>query len=313
MKFTFGCLLLLLMALPALAVDLSLRASAQVADNQVLLRDLLSPADADRLEQLAGPIRLFRAPEPGKTRKVGRETLARLVRRQVKPDQLRLTGASSVTITRKGIWIEPEEMESVLSDYLAAVVRELPGVTLSFEKLYLPARFMVAAGKIEHQVIPSTRQVIGSRRLTLITRVNGKLVANKSIRVAINASAQVVVLTSDLRRGETLTASNLELREQDISGLEEPFFVFEPLLGKQLKQSVRLGQALQRRQVEFPPLIKRGDRVTIQAQNPGIRLNAMGEARQNGELGEMIRVRNSSSQREILCKVQASGLVSVEF
>lgn len=313
MKLTYGCLLLLFMALPALAVDLPLQSSAQVEDNQVLLRDLLSPADADSLDQMAGPIRLFRAPGPGKTRKIGRKTLARLVSRQIKPDQLRLTGAETVTITRKGIWIEPEEMEAVLRDYLATVVRELPGVTLSFETLYLPSRFMVAAGRIEHQVIPSTRQVIGSRRLTLITRVNGEVVANQSIRVSIKASAQVVVITSDLRRGETLAASNLALREQDISGLKEPFFVFEPLLGKQLKQSVRLGQPLQRRQVEFPPLIKRGDRVTIQAQNPGIRLNAMGEARQNGELGETIRVRNNSSQREILCQVQAAGLVSVEF
>jgi flagella basal body P-ring formation protein FlgA len=313
MKFTFGCLLILLTALPALAVDLSLQSSVQVADNQVLLSDLLSSQDAARLEKLSGPISLFRAPEPGKTRKVSRETLARLVSRQIKPDQLRLTGAASVTISRKGIWIEPEEMEAALSDFLASAARELPGVTLEFEKLYLPSRFMVAAGVIEHQVIPADRRVIGSRRMTLITRVNSQVVANQSIRVAIKASAQVVVLTSSLGRGDSLTAGDLALSELDISGLDEPFFAFEPLLGKQLKRVVRPGQPLLRNQVAFPPLIKRGDRVTIQARNPEILLNAMGEARQNGELGEMIRVRNNSSQREIICQVQASGLVSVEF
>jgi flagella basal body P-ring formation protein FlgA len=313
MKFSFGCLLLLLTALPVLAVELPLRASAMVADNQVLLRDLLAPADAARLARLAGPIRLFRAPEPGKTRKVSRETLARLVGRQIKADQLRLSGARSVTISRKGVWIEPAEMEVALEDYLASALGEQPEVTLSFEKLYLPSRFMVAAGKIEHQVIPSNRQVVGSRRMTLITRVNGQVVANQSIRVELKASARVVVITSDSKRGETLSSSDLELREQDITGLDEPFFAFEPLLGKQLKQSVRLGQPLQRRQVEFPPLIRRGERVTIQARNPGLLLSAMGEARQNGELGEMIRVRNNSSQREILCQVKAAGLVGVEF
>jgi len=313
MKFTYGCLLLLITALPALAVDLPLQTSVQVVGNQVLLRDLVSPADGLRLDKLAGPISLFRAPEPGKTRKVSRETLDRLVARQVKSDQLRLTGASSVTISRKGVWIEPAEMEAVLLDYLASVASSLPGVSLKLEKLYLPARFMVAAGKIEHQVIPSTQQVIGSRRMTLITRVDGQAVANQSIRVELKASAKVVLITSDLKRGETLSASALELRELDISGLEEPFFAFEPVLGKQLKRSVRLGQPLLRRQVDFPPLIKRGDRVTIQARNSSLRINALGEARQNGELGESIRVRNNSSQREIICQVQAAGLVSVEF
>ncbi len=301
------------MALPALAVDLPLQSSAQVSDDQVYLRDLFSATDAERLDRLAGSIRLFRAPQPGKTRKVSRETLARLLGRQVQPEQLRLSGAGSVTITRKGVWIEPEEVETVLGDYLSAAASELPGVTLNFEKLHLPARFMVVAGKIEHQVMPSTPKVIGSHRMTLITRVNGKVVANQSIRVELKARARIVLTSADLKRGAVLSAADLVLQESDISGLEEPFYSFEPLLGKRMKQRVRLGRPLERRQVEFPPLIRRGERVTIQARNPGFLLNALGEARQDGELGETIRVRNNNSQREILCQVQAAGLVSVEF
>ncbi len=312
MKITCFGLLFLFWALPALAIELPLLASAQVTDDQVMLHDLFSPEDALQLDSLIGTVKLFGAPQPGKTRKVSRETLARLIGRQVKTDQLRLSGASSVTISRKGIWIEPVEIESVLIDYLKSV-RTDSGVRLSYEKLHLPARFMVPTGKIEHQIIPSSTKVIGSRRVTLITRVNGQVVANQSLRVSIKASARVVVMASDLKRGEILTAALLKVHEQDITNLEEPFFSISPLLGKQLKQSLRFGTPVQKRQVEFPPLIKRGERVTIQARNSGLLLSAVGEARQNGELGETIRVRNKSSQREILCQVLASGLVSVEF
>jgi flagella basal body P-ring formation protein FlgA len=172
---------------------------------------------------------------------------------------------------------------------------------------------MVPTGKIAYQVIPAQPQVVGSRRLTLITRVDGQLIANQSIRVELKAQAQVVVTTTDLKRGETLTAPDLQLQQMDISDLNEPFLAVDELIGKQLKQTVRQGQALQRNQVEFPPMIKRGERVTIQASNPGLMLKASGEARQNGELGDMIRVRNIGSQREVVCRVLAAGLVSVEF
>jgi len=313
MRIIAPFLLILLLALPAHAVDLPLLESAEVAGTQVMLRDLLSPADGHRLDPLVGSILLFRAPEPGMKRKVSRETLARLVERQLNKDQLRLVGASNVTVSRKGVWIEPVEVETVLSDYLAAAESQLNGVHLSFEKIYLPPHFMVPSGKLEHQIIPSEPQVIGSQRMTLITRVDGQVVSNRSIRVLIKAMAQVVVASADLRRGEEVAPASLLLQEQDISKLEEPFFALDELVGKQVKQAVRAGQPLQRRQIDFPPLIKRGEKVVIQAHSRNMSLKASGEALQNGEQGETIRVRNTQSQREILCSVLASGLVSVEF
>lgn len=313
MKFICTCLLLLISVLPSFAVDLVLKEKTGVGSNQVYLRDLLTAADADRLETFSGPIRLFRAPEPGLTRKVSRETLARLVGRQVPSDQIHLIGAEIVTISRQGIWIEPEEMEAVLSEFLQSAGKKLPGVELSFKKINLPAHFLVASGTVQHQVIPSDPKIIGSRHLTLITRVDGRVVSNQSIRVEINARAQVVVVTSERRRGDPLRATDLVMQSQEISRLDEPFFSVESLIGKKLKQSVRLGAPLERRQVEFPPVIKRGERVTIRANNRGLLLTASGEARQDGELGDSIRVRNESSQREVLCRVLSPGLVSVEF
>ena len=60
-------------------------------------------------------------------------------------------------------------------------------------------------------------------------------------------------------------------------------------------------------------MIQRGDRVEILARRGSLVLTAVGEARQDGQGGETIRVMNSDSRREILCQVQAPGQVSVEF
>ncbi|MEE4254021.1 MAG: flagellar basal body P-ring formation chaperone FlgA [Desulfuromusa sp.] len=209
--------------------------------------------------------------------------------------------------------IDRQEMEQVFNDYLAEQSNLLPHIELRFKKIALPEAYQIPQGRVEHQVIPAKVGVIGSRRLTLLTRVDGQTVSNQSVRVELEALAEIQIATSSMRRGEILNAQDTELRYQDISKIREPIFDQTDVIGKRLKRSVRLGQPLQTNQIEFPPVIKRGDRVIIQARNEGLMLTAAGEAKQDGRTGEAIRVMNSNSRNEVLCQVVASGVVKVEF
>ena len=209
--------------------------------------------------------------------------------------------------------ISQQEMTELLNEFLADESERLPGVELRFTSLSLPEPFAVPAGHLEFQVIPAKPGVIGSRRVTLLTRVDGQIAANQSIRVELEALAEILVAAENLRRGEVLSEDKVSYQQQDISKLKQPLFNGDEVFGKRLKRTVRLGQPLLLQQIEFPPLIKRGDRVVIQAQRGGLMLTAAGEARENGLLDETIRVMNSNSHKEVLCRVTASGQVTVEF
>ena len=222
-------------------------------------------------------------------------------------------GASSTAVAKSGQLIDQQEMEQILGDYLDEQSALLPHVDLHYKSMTLPKSYQVPAGRISHQVIPAKPGVVGSRRMTLMTRVDGQIVSNQSVRIELEALAEVAVITETLRRGTVLSPADVELRYQDISRIKAPIFSLEDVIGKRLKRSVRLGEPLQRKQVEFPPVIKRGELVIIQAQRQGIKLTAAGEAKQDGRTGEAIRVMNSNSHKEILCRVIAPGLVKVEF
>lgn len=209
--------------------------------------------------------------------------------------------------------IDREEMRQVLDDYLTASSERLPHVELRLKSVALPDPFEVPRGRLDFQVIPAKPGVIGSRRLTLLTRVDGQTVANQSIRVELEALAEIAVTTATLRRGTILGEADIELRYQDISRVKEPIFFEDEIVGKRLKRSARLGDPLQKYQIEFPPVIKRGEQVVIQAVGRGLTLTAAGEAREDGRSGEAIKVMNSSSRKEVLCQVVAPGLVRVEF
>lgn len=209
--------------------------------------------------------------------------------------------------------IDRQEMEQVLNDYLAEASGLLPHVELRFKEISLPEAYQVPQGRVDHQVIPAKPGVIGSHRLTLLTRVDGQTVSNQSIRVELEALAEIAVATGTLRRGQILAARDVELHYQNITKIKEPVFDQTEIVGKRLTRSVRLGDPLQRHQIEFPPVIKRGERVVIQANGHGLSLTADGEAKQDGRAGETIQVMNSNSHKEVLCQVVAPGLVKVEF
>ncbi len=222
-------------------------------------------------------------------------------------------GATQQPAAKASQLIDQQDMEQILGDYLTEQSALLPHVDLRFKSITLPDPYQIPAGRVTHQVIPAKPGVVGSRRMTLMTRVDGQIVSNQSVRVELEALAEIVVAAGVLRRGAVLDSGNVELRYQNISRVKNPIYSMTEIVGKRLKRSVRLGEPLQRNQVEFPPVIKRGERVVIQAQRQGLTLSAAGEAKQDGRTGEAIRVMNSNSRKEVLCQVVAPGLVKVEF
>lgn len=205
------------------------------------------------------------------------------------------------------------EMEQVLHRYLLQRSQQLPNVELRFKTMSLPKPFTVPAGNIVHDVIAAKSKLGGSQRLTMVTRVDGRTVSNRTMRVTVEAMAEVVVSSGSIRRGTLIGMENIELQYLNISRVKDPIFSADEVVGRMAKRSVRNGDVMQKNQVEFPPLIKRGERVVIRASGRGLTLTAAGEARQDGRPGQSIRVLNSNSSKEVLCKVIAPGLVAVEF
>ncbi len=209
--------------------------------------------------------------------------------------------------------IDQQEMQQILDDFLADQSTLLPQVELRLTSAQFPASYNVPMGRIEHQLIPARPGVLGSRRISFMTWVDDQIVSNQSIRVEIEAMAEIAVAKEGLRRGTLLTDNLIEMRYQDISRLSEPIFDSADAIGKIVKRTVRLGEPLQGQQVEYPPLVKRGERVVIEVQHAGMTLSAVGEARQDGREGESIKVINTGSSREVISRVVAPGLVRVEL
>lgn len=311
----FVCFLLLFCcsALAAAEVEVRFKSEAKVSGQDLTLQEVasLSPQEA---KQKHGDEVLFPAPDSGEGEVFEAATLKAYVREALSDErQVSWSGADKVVVRREGRLIREQEIKEMIQQYMKGKSRELPVNELRFTPSSLPDPFTVPRGDLDYQVIPSHSQVIGSRYLTLRIWVDEQMVTNKTIRGDLEAKAEVVVAKKDLDRDQVLGEEDIKLQERDITGTRDPFTSKGEVAGMHLKRGMESGQVLRERDVTRPVLVDRGEVVTMVAQSDSLRVTAKGVARSKGKKGDVIKVRNTQSQEEVLCRVVQNGRVKVEF
>ncbi|MFA5701688.1 MAG: flagellar basal body P-ring formation chaperone FlgA [Desulfuromonas sp.] len=304
-------LLLLLCAGEALALKVEVLAYASVEEDEILLRDAarLSPA-AEQLLQL----RLGRSPSAGEVRELNRSFIARALQRAgVAQNSITWSGAEVVRIERPGHQVTTAAINATIADFIAQRQQRLPGVDISFAPYQQPEPFVVPCGKLEVEVSPAADNLFSSRSLTLIYRIDGRVVNSLTVRGKMEAKAEIVVATTRIRRGNRIQPEDVECVVVEISDTSEPIFTCAEVVGMELNRSVRAGDPIDRRFLQVPVVVERGAFVRILAERGTMRLEATGTAREDGRLGQTIRVLNSSSLQEIRAEVVDRNTVKVRF
>ena len=156
--------------------------------------------------------------------------------------------------------------------------------------------------------------LMGYVSLSAVVRVNGEQERRLVLSGWIDRFEDVVCTVEPLERGTILTGEDLCLEERNVSKL--PTHVvnsLESLIGKRLKRSVNAGTVLLATAVDVPPLINKGDRVTIVVESSSLRITALGVAKGKGSAGDYIRVENLMNNKEIVASVVDSTTVKVHF
>ncbi len=128
----------------------------------------------------------------------------------------------------------------------------------------------------------------------------------------VSQIVEVVVATRKLRRLDVLEAEDIHLQSIQIRRVRSRYlFNLKEVLGKRLTQSLRKGMPIRENQLEIAPLVQRGDRVTITVRSQGLQIVTSGKAKEDGQLGEMIRVMNLESKKTVFAEVVKAGDVQI--
>lgn len=173
----------------------------------------------------------------------------------------------------------------------------------------------IPPGVVELQVNPApSEEGLGRRMFHVVATTNGKPWKTIEVLTDVAAMVDVVVPNRFLKSEELIDAEDLTLARIRIHAVPHPFITdLEEVIGKSAARPLQADTPLRLSFLKKPLMIKKGDRVMIEAKRGGLSIQTSGVTKASGQIGQTIMVANLDSGRELRAKIVAPGLVRVEF
>ncbi|MBN2023103.1 MAG: flagellar basal body P-ring formation protein FlgA [Pirellulales bacterium] len=309
------------------AAEIELRAECACSGAVVTLADVadVAAADADEAARL-GRIELGPAPPPGRTRIFRHREIQDLLLLQGENLGLhRFAGAGQTLVKRSAgqsqqIGLAPKVSEAVqrranrqLSDAIVAHLTQAVAAepwSVALELSGEQARLVAGVGNavaIQGGRSPWT----GSQRFEVTVTPPDGAAARFVVDAHVALPEAVVTAVRALPRGAMLGAADLQLQRTDAPlAVEGTFHAIEEVVGKEAVRAIAAGQPITEDAVRSPLLVRRGEIVSVTAQSTSIRLTTNARAREDGSLGDVIRVEALQDRTAYMARV--CGLRSLE-
>jgi len=152
--------------------------------------------------------------------------------------------------------------------------------------------------------------------ICLIEIIDVKTNKNRNLFVPFRSirKAKVYVLKHDGKKGDVIRTESVTVRETQFNERKPGYpSTLNDIIGRTLKKDVAEGTVISYSLIDDPVIIHRGEIIDIIAENKKLFVQTKGKALERGRMGESIRVKNMSSDREIVGKVVSGDKILVSF
>ena len=161
--------------------------------------------------------------------------------------------------------------------------------------------------------LPALRQL--PKRVSLIAEQGkGKSLRRWYVTAEVKWMKKVICLKSDVSARTVLDQSMLTIETKDVAGLRgQTWQATKDVTGLKTLRNMRQGEIVTSSVVKRPPLIKRGDHVTILVEAAGIKIRAAGMAMKSGNKGDRMLVQNVRSKQTLHSIVKDAHTVLIHM
>lgn len=148
--------------------------------------------------------------------------------------------------------------------------------------------------------------------VTVFVKCTGEKPWSLYIPATVTGYANILVSAQGIFRGTILESKHIKTQKTDLSKAYYGYYAApKEIIGMQVSRTIPAGIIINQSFIELPDIIKKGQNVYIIASAKGINVQLKGVALMNGKLGQIIKVKNSSSGKAIQGKVISSSKVMV--
>jgi flagellar basal body P-ring formation protein FlgA len=285
-----------------------LRPTVQVSSDGVFLDQVI--ASSSSLPSL----RVCDAPPFGKSIVIKREQITQVCGQAgLDLSGTNWAGASAAQVSRRSrIMSEAEVLKSLTGVLQEQCVKDrgelelrlsrpwttvpVPDEPLKLKVLDMPTAGVAPAFIVRFQVETSEGECIGPWQAALQARI----------------WREIWIARSALKRGDSLRATEVARERRDVLGIREPIAEFDlEDSALQVADPVPAGAPLPARSVKSRPVVHRGEMVAGVLEEGAMAITLKLEALEDGAPGQVIRVRNPGSRRDLRAKVMNEQSVRI--
>ncbi len=288
---------------------------AEVRSKLIRLGDISEIKGEDRLlvEKLQSVV-LGKAPLPGEMKEIrGHYIKAKVRQNDIDSTEITLDLPEKIEVVSKAVEISSKKIEKIVKDFIA---KRMPWEQKQVSiKVSAAKGIALAAGEITYEVVPRNKEdYLGDTNLLLVFMVDEKVEKKIRVKAQIDVSKEVVVSNHPLKRHSIITPEDIHLKKMNLAELPTNVLT-DPLevIGKMTKKVIEPDLPLRLNFLEVPPLVKRGDQVTIVVESDALKIITQGIVTENGGKGEMVKVINTGSRKEVYARVVDSRTVEIDF
>ncbi len=269
----------------------SLRPESTIRGVGIRLGDVADIKGADpALVTRLRAIDIGRAPLPGLSRTLDLPYIkARLRLVQIDPEGLTWDVPAAITVVAASQRLTGSDLVAAAREQVEAR-RGADAGPASIQPTVLPPDLTLPDGALElkAQVRPGT-ELTGTVPVTVEAWVDGTKVRALSVALRVVPLVEVLVAARLIPRGTILTPDDVRADRRTLVPGVEPLREPGAVLGQRAIRNIAPGDLILPTALEFPPLVRRGDIVTLTVTGPGLVAVTQGEAREDGKAGQIIR------------------------
>jgi len=288
---------------------------AKVSSKLIRLGEISVIEGEDRLlVEALNSIVLCKAPSPGEMKEISANYIEAKVRQNdIDSAALILNLPEKIQVVSEAVEISSQNIKEIIKNF---ILKKMPWDPQQVSiKVSDTKGIALSAGKITYEVIPQKREdYLGTTNLLLVFMLNGREEKRLWVTTHIDVSKEVVLSNQPLKRHHIITEEDIHLEKKNLAELPHNV-ITDPLevIGKRTRRAIDPHVPLRLSFLEVPPLVKRGDLVTIVAETDALKITTQGIVTENGCKGEMVRVINTGSRKEVYARVVDSRTVEIEF
>ena len=267
------------------------------------------------LNQKLSSIVIGRSPLPSNSRYIDKEYIeVRLRQNKINPSGVKVHYPEKIEVCRDYLRVSKGKITEIMRNY---IFKEIPWDrdTVKIKRINVSSDLVLPKGDVTYEVTPLKYwNFVGSKSIPVIFRINDAYKKKIWVGVEIEVLTDVVVSSKRLNRYRIASKEDLRLEKRDMARVPRNVITkLEEVVGKRIKRRIDVGSIITADLLDLPPVIRRGDMVTITVETDILKITTLGEARKNGLEGEMIKVLNIASRKEVYGIVMDPKTVKIEF